>query len=140
MRVGNVLVVAGLTAGSDELHAAMLDPSLDEARFTLVMPRRLRNSHDAIDAAFCLNDAIARATDAGLAAFGRFGDVDPVVAAVENFDPWRVDRLIVCTLPAAISRWCQSGVPQRIRRLTGAPVIHVQAVPMAHGSALANVG
>jgi hypothetical protein len=125
--VNNVLVVAGVTAGSDELHQAMLaEARRAPSRFVLVMPRCSGGARAAMDAAFALEYALARASDAGLEVSGRFGDSDPVIAAVENYDPWLVDRIIVSTRPARLSRWCGADVPARVSRLTGAPVVHVQ--------------
>jgi hypothetical protein len=126
--VNNVLVIAGLTAESDELHEAMIaEAGQNPAAFVLVVPRRSSGSDRATDADRTLRRALARAVRAGLHARGMLGDVDPVTAAVENFDPWCIDKIIVCTLPTGVSRWCGADVPARIRRLTGAPVVHVKA-------------
>jgi hypothetical protein len=126
--VNSILVIAGITAGSNELHDAMMaEANHAPTRFELVMPRRAHGPRGAMDAAFGLQRALARAADMGLVVRGRFGDDDPVIAAVENFDPWRVDKIILCTLPAGVSRWCAMDVPARVRRLTGAPVLHVHA-------------
>lgn len=126
--INSVMVVAGVTVGSDALHDAMLtEAACSPTRFQLIMPRRSHDPRATIDAALELQRALTRAADAGLDARGRFGDDDPVIAAVENFDPWRVDKIILCTLPAGLSRWCAIDVPARVRRLTGAPVIHIQA-------------
>ena len=128
--VNTVLVVAAVTAGSDELHEALLaEATRAPTRFVLVVPRHSRGPREAMDAAFGLQRALTRAADAGLVVRGRFGDDDPVIAAVENFDPWQLDKLIVCTLPTGVPRWCATDVPARLRRLTGAPVTHIHAQP-----------
>jgi hypothetical protein len=126
--VNSVLVVAGVTAGSDELYDAMVaEANHAPTRFTLVVPRHSHGPRGAMDAAFGLQRALVRAAEAGLRVRGRFGDDDPVIAALENFDPWRVDKIILCTLPAGVSRWCAMDVPARVRRLTGASVLHLHA-------------
>jgi hypothetical protein len=133
-----VLVIAGTTAGSEELHEVMrMEASRVPTRFELVVPRRSARAQGAIDAALGLERALRRAAEAGLCVDGRFGDCDPVVAAVENFDPWRIDKIIVCTLPTGLSRWCAVDVPARVRHLTGAPVVQVEAFAPRRGDARA---
>ncbi len=133
--VNNILVVAGVTAGSDELHEAMVaEATRAPTQFVLVVPRRSRGPRGAIDGPFALQRALTRAADQGLEVRGRFGDDDPVIAAVENFDPWRVDKIILCTLPGGLSRWCAMDVPARVRRLTAVPVLHIQAHAPHHAA------
>jgi hypothetical protein len=126
--INNVLVVAGLTAGSDDLQQAMeTEASRAPTTFVLVVPRQSSGQRGAIDDVLRLERALARAAEAGLHVRGTLGDRDPVIAAVQNFDPWRIDKIIVCTLPTGVSRWCGTDVPARIRQLTGAHVAHVRA-------------
>ncbi len=133
--INRVLVVAGVTAESDELHKAMMSEAARAlTRFDLIMPRRSHGPHGTVDAAFSLERALTRASAHGLDVHGRFGDEDPVIAAVQNFDPWRMDRIIVCTLPSGLSRWCAMDTPARVRRLTCAPVTHVQASSPHHAA------
>jgi hypothetical protein len=39
------------------------------------------------------------------------------------------DEIIVATLPMRFSKWLHAGLPERISRLTGAPVSHVISQP-----------
>jgi hypothetical protein len=58
---------------------------------------------------------------------GRIGDSEPLSAVLEVWSPTEFDEIIVSTLPAATSRWMQTGLLRRIERQTGALVRHVEA-------------
>lgn len=121
----HVLVVANITATSDELRAVLQERSERGAcRFTLLMPRtgpdtdaRMAEAVEALDAA-------------GLGKVSaRLGDPDPVVAVMEVWDPMEFDEIVVSTLPTGTSRWLGLDLPRRLERLTAAPVRHVVAQP-----------
>jgi hypothetical protein len=52
-----------------------------------------------------------------------------LVAVTDAWDPKTHDEIIVSTLPMRFSKWMSAGLPQRISRVTGAPVTHVVAQP-----------
>jgi GABA permease len=74
-----------------------------------------------------INAALGRLREGGLEVQARVGDPDPVVALRDAWDPARYDEIIVSTLPSRVSRWLQIDLPRRAERLTGAPVLHVEA-------------
>ena len=76
-----------------------------------------------------LSAALARLREAGLEADGQVGAPDPIVAVTEAWDPKRYDEIIVSTLPMQLSKWLRAGLPERIGKLTGAPVSHVVSQP-----------
>jgi hypothetical protein len=47
----------------------------------------------------------------------------------ETWDPKLYDEIILVTLPMRLSKWLHAGLPERIARLTGAPVTHVISQP-----------
>jgi hypothetical protein len=108
----HVLVVANVTATSDELLTALKEREKQGAcRFTLVMPR------SGTGAAERLEEALEAMRGAGLGKVdGRVGDPDPVVAS---------------TLPTGVSRWLGLDLPHRLEKLTGVTVHHVVAQPQA---------
>lgn len=123
----SVLVVANVTATSDELLAALEERARRESvRFTLIVPAtagrggraRAEERRDA---------ALARMREAGLEVEGRLGDSDPVVAVHQAWDPREWDEVIVSTLPGQTSKWLEIGLPSRVERITGVPVAHVVA-------------
>ena len=123
----SVLVVAKVTAASDELLAAMRSRA-DRAptEFTLLMPAGWGEARFGRHA---VAKAVDRMTEAGLDVRGIIGDSDPVVAVHEHWDPRWFDEVIVSTLPTGTSRWLQIDLPRRIERITDAPVQHVIAKP-----------
>jgi hypothetical protein len=126
----HVLVVATVTATSDDLMAA-LDERVRRATvpvdFTLVMPAA---GPDEAAMRPRLEEALERWRAAGLKAEGVVGDADPVNAVAEVCTPGRFDEVVVSTLPGQTSRWIRSDVPYRIGALTDLPVTHVVAMSM----------
>ena len=128
----HVLVVATVTAASDDLVAALRERAArGPTDFLLVMPAiapGLAGRH-AVEPQ--LHAALERWREAGLDADGVTGPSDPVDAVDEICTPGRFDEVIVSTLPGATSRWLRSDVPYRIGRLTDLPVSHVVAMSLA---------
>ena len=127
----HVLVVATVTAASDDLLAA-LEERVRRASvpvdFTLVMPAQ---GPDPATTQPLLDEALERWRGAGLKAEGMIGDTDPVQAVNELWSPGRFDEIIVSTLPGQTSRWLRSDVPYRIGHMCDLPVTHVVAMSMA---------
>jgi hypothetical protein len=119
----HVLVVANVTATSDELLTALSERAKRGAcRFTLVMPRSGTGATER------LKEALEAMRAAGLGkADGRVGDPDPVVAAMDVWDPMAFDEIVVSTLPTGVSRWLGLDLPRRLQKLTGVTVRHVVA-------------
>ena len=125
----HILVVANVTAASDELVDALQRKAADQpARFTLIVPAtRFGGGREAAHGALAV--ACERLRDEGLEAQGSVGDADPIVAVSEAWDPKRHDEIFVSTLPMRFSKWLHAGLPERIGKLTGAPVTHVISQP-----------
>jgi hypothetical protein len=123
----SLLVVANVTAGSDELIDCLRERATEGAcRFTLMMPA------SGADARGRLEAALQRMRDAGLENVdGRVGDPDPVVAVMDAWDPMKFDEIIVSTLPTGSSRWMGLDLPHRLEKLTSVPVRHVVSRPPA---------
>ena len=60
---------------------------------------------------------------------GKVGDPDPVVAAMDVWDPMKFDEIVVSTLPTGSSRWMGLDLPHRLEKLTSVPVRHVVSQP-----------
>jgi hypothetical protein len=123
-----VLVVANVTAASDELLAE-LDRRSGETPtgFTLLIPAGVGAARQA--AAERLEGAVAGLRERGLDVEGVLGDGDPLVAVAESWDPQRYDEIVVSTLPVSVSKWLHADLPHRIERQTGAIVKHIVAHP-----------
>ena len=121
----SLLVVANVTAGSDELLEALRSRAEEGAcRFTLVMPATGAEARTRLDT------ALERMRSAGLDNVeGKVGDPDPVVAVMDLWDPMKFDEVIVSTLPTGSSRWLGLDLPHRLEKLTSVPVRHVVSRP-----------
>jgi hypothetical protein len=121
----HVLVVANVTATSDELLAALRQRSERGAcSFTLLMPREGPNAKERLD------EALDAWRAAGLEhVTGRTGVPDPIVATMEAWDPMEFDEIVVSTLPTGSSRWLGLDLPHRLEKLTSVPVLHVVSQP-----------
>jgi hypothetical protein len=121
----SVLVVANVTATSDELLAVLRQRSDDGAcRFTLLMPGGGAGGPERLE------QALETMRQAGLEKVsGRVGDPDPIVAVMELWDPMEFDEIVVSTLPTGVSRWLGLDLPRRLERLTSVAVRHVVAQP-----------
>jgi hypothetical protein len=124
----SVLVVANVTATSPELLAAMAGRAAQsEVEFTLVMPAASVNAVARERAEASLRTAIDLMRRRGLDVDGVVGDVDPVMAVHDVFDPRRFDEVIVSTLPSGASHWLQIDLAHRLARATGLSVRHVES-------------
>jgi hypothetical protein len=121
----SVLVVANVTASSDELLDALSERSAaGGCRFTLVMPGTGADRQERLEA------ALERMREAGLDNVeGSVGDPDPVVAVMDVWDPMKFDDIVVSTLPTGSSRWMGLDLPHRLEKLTSVPVRHVVSHP-----------
>ena len=127
----SVLVVANVTAGSDELLAALRE----RAEQAAAASRSLMPASGA-DARERLDTALERMRAAGLEnVSGQVGDPDPVVAVMEAWDPMKFDEILVSTLPTGSSRWVEANLPRRLEKLTSVPVRHVISTPKAEPQA-----
>ncbi|HUO70283.1 MAG TPA: hypothetical protein VMU39_05865 [Solirubrobacteraceae bacterium] len=124
-----VLVLANVTATSDELLAELEARAQRESvGFTLVVPATSFGG-GRVAAEAQLVDALERLRAAGLDVDGAVGNPDPVVAVIDVWNPRSYDEIIVSTLPMTLSKWLHAGLPERIAKLTGAPVTHLVSQP-----------
>src|SRR5579871_2246526 len=123
------LVVANVTATSDELIEALRARAKQEpASFTLVIPATpFGGGREA--AVKTLEGALEQLRAAGLEIEGSVGNADPILAVTDAWDPKRYDEIIVSTLPMRFSKWLHAGLPERIGKLTDAPVTHIVSQP-----------
>jgi len=122
----NFLVVANVTATSDELIEAL--KSRAPASFTLIIPATPFGGGRQV-ATSTLQEALEQLRDAGLEAEGSVGNADPILAVTDAWDPKKYDEIIVSTLPMRFSKWLHAGLPERIGKLTDAPVTHIVSQP-----------
>jgi hypothetical protein len=126
----SLLVVANVTADSDELIAALKERAAQaECGFTLLVPAPAGGSAGREAAKARLQAALERMRSEGLEVEGRVGDHDPIAAVHDAWDPTKWDEVVVSTLPTGASKWLQVDLPHRVEKLTGVQVTHVVAQP-----------
>ena len=138
----HVLVVANRTAESDELLAALRERAAQgSVRFTLLVPATphgvawATDMHSGEDEAEKhLARALERLRGAGLEVEAVRGDGDPGTAVQDILNTGEVyDDVVVSTLPSHLSRWLKLDLPHRVERITGLPVLHVEAKEAGDG-------
>lgn len=121
------LVVASKTAGGDELieHLKAKGAHGERHLFIAVVP--LQDGGGA--AAQVARERLAKELDslrsAGLLGSGMIGDPDPYTATLNALELFRVDDVVISTLPDERSGWMRSDLIERVQRATTAPVEHV---------------
>jgi hypothetical protein len=126
----SVLVIANVTATSDELVAALRERAeRDRCAFTLVVPAPGVGPIGREAGERTLAEALERLRAEGLEVDGVVGDHDPLGAIDDVWDQTRFDDVVISTLPTGLSKWLQVDLPHRAERATGVAVTHVVSEP-----------
>jgi hypothetical protein len=126
----HVLVVANVTATSDELLDAMKRKlERGSCSFMLVVPATGGGREGREKAQAGMDAALERMRAEGLSVEGKVGDPDPMAAVHDVWDPMRFDEVLISTLPTGASRWLAVDLPHRVEKLSGVHVEHVVAQP-----------
>jgi hypothetical protein len=126
----SVLVVANVTATSDELLRALKDRAArGECAFMLLVPAPAAGRAGREAAESRLEEALERLRAEGLEVEGVVGEHDPIGALHDVWDPMKWDEVVISTLPTGASKWLQVDLPHRAEKLTDVPVTHVVAQP-----------
>ena len=126
---GVTLVVANKTAASPALLDALKERADDLERhvFIFVVPQEGGQGVAARQARARLTQMIDRARAADLICAGMIADPDPYNAVMNALQFFRVDDIVISTLPATRSGWMRADLIQRVQRATRIPVEHVEA-------------
>lgn len=121
------LVLASKTLGGEELlerlkqKAASGSPRL----FIVVVPQPDGSGSAPRLARARLATMLDRLHSAGLVGSGMIGDPDPYTAAVNALELFRVDDVVISTLPDERSGWLRANLIERVQSVSSAPVEHV---------------
>jgi hypothetical protein len=123
------LVIANRTATSAPLQQALKAKAEGDDRhlFIIVVPQEGGEGLDARRARGRLNQVVERLRNDGLVAAGMIGDPDPYTATMNALQFFRVDDVVISTLPETRSGWLRTDLIERVRRASGKPVEHVAA-------------
>ncbi len=124
------LVVANVTAGRGTLRARMKEiaTEADDMLFVVIVP--LQSHGDGRAAAVArarLGNTLDRMRREGLLVAGMIGDPDPYTATMNALQFYRVERIIVSTLPVTRSGWLRADLISRVRKATNIAVEHIVA-------------
>jgi nucleotide-binding universal stress UspA family protein len=126
---GVTLVVANKTAASPALLDALKERADDLERhvFIFVVPQEGGQGVAARQARARLTQMIDRARAADLICAGMIADPDPYNAVMNALQFFRVDDIVISTLPATRSGWMRADLIERVRRAANRPVEHVES-------------
>jgi hypothetical protein len=121
------LVLASKTLGGDELLARLGEKAASGERrlFIVIVPQPDGSGGAPRLARARLATMLDRLHSAGLVGSGMIGDPDPYTAAVNALELFRVDDVVISTLPDQRSGWMRSNLIERVQHMTSAPVEHV---------------
>lgn len=124
--VAHTLVVANETAAGGLLFDALrARAQASPHRFTVIVPQAGGDGMHTEEARKRLASLLGRLHEAGIPATGGIGDPDPFTALMNALQFYRVDDIVISTLPKMRSRWLRSNLVDRVQRATAAPVEHV---------------
>ena len=122
------LVVANRTASSAPLRDALVAKAEDGRHmFIVVIPQEGGEGLHARRARGRLSQVVDRLRNDGLVAAGMIGDPDPYTATMNGVQSFRVDDIVISTLPETRSGWMRTDLIERVRKASGKPVEHVAA-------------
>jgi hypothetical protein len=120
------LVVANKTSSGEELieHLKGL-AAVEEHTFIAVVPQMDGSGNAPREARARLAKMLDRLGAAGLLSSGMIGDPDPYTATLNALELFRVDDIVISTLPGERSGWLRANLIERVRNATSAHVDHV---------------
>ncbi|HEX3909729.1 MAG TPA: hypothetical protein VHW67_03370 [Solirubrobacteraceae bacterium] len=135
------LVIASKTLGGDELLKRLKEKAAGEERrlFIVIVPQPDGSGGAPQLARARLATMLDRLHSEGLLGSGMIGDPDPYTAAVNALELFRVDDVVISTLPGERSGWLRSNLIERVQHMTSVTVEHVvvdaNATPAAASAA-----
>ena len=122
------LVLASKTLEGERLLDRLKEKGADGGPrlFVVVVPQPDGSGNAPRQARERLAAMLDRLREAGLLASGMIGDPDPYTAAANALELFRVDDIVISTLPDQRSGWLRANLIERVRHITSAPVEHVE--------------
>jgi hypothetical protein len=123
------VVLAARTASGDQLleHLRQKAERDGQSLFIVVVPQEGGEGIHAAQARARMAQLVDRLISARLVAAGMIGDPDPFTAVMNTIQHFRVDDIVISTLPATRSGWLRADLIERVRKASGKPVEHIEA-------------
>ncbi len=127
------LVIANKTSSGEELieHLEGMAAGGEPRLFIAVVPQQDGGGDAPREARARLAKMLDRLSEAGLLSSGMIGDPDPYTATMNALELFRVDNVVISTLPGERSGWMRSHLIERVKGATSVPVEHVVVDPQA---------
>ncbi|HWY89693.1 MAG TPA: hypothetical protein VNY31_03390 [Solirubrobacteraceae bacterium] len=125
---GVTLVIASKTSSGEELIERLRSKAAQDERprlFIAVVPLQDGSGDAPLKARARLGAMLEKLRGAGLLASGMTGDPDPYTATVNALELFRVDDVVISTLPNQRSGWMRANLIERVQHVTSAKVEHV---------------
>jgi hypothetical protein len=121
------LVIASKTSGGEELISHLKGLAADGERhlFIAVVPQADGSGQAPREARARLASMLDKLREAGLVGSGMIGDPDPYNAAINAMELFRVDNVVISTLPDERSGWLRANLIERVQAASPVPVEHV---------------
>lgn len=121
------LVLASKTLGGEKLLGRLKEKAAtgEQRLFIIVVPQPDGSGGAPRLARARLATMLDRLHSAGLLGSGMIGDPDPYTAAVNALELFRVDDVVISTLPDERSGWMRANLIERVQSVSSAPVEHV---------------
>jgi hypothetical protein len=121
------LVVANKTSSGHELveHLKAKAAESGQHLFVAVVPQADGGGHAPREARERLAKMLSLLNEEGLLSSGMIGDPDPYTATMNALELFRVDDVVISTLPNERSGWMRANLIERVRGATSARVEHV---------------
>jgi hypothetical protein len=123
------LVVANRTATGDEVMKVLMRQAEADTKlgrlFVVLVPLEGGDGAAVQRARTRLHAVVNRLRHADLLAAGMIGDPDPYTAIMNTLQYFRVDDIVISTLPETKSGWLRADLVERVRKATQKPVEHV---------------
>src|SRR3954449_17249 len=132
------VVVAARTASGDELLEHLKAKKASGGRepmFIVVVPQEGGEGQHAARARARMAQLVDRLLAEGMLAAGMIGDPDPYTATMNVLQFFRVDDIVISTLPATRSGWLRADLIERVRKASHMPVEHIEATDRSAASA-----
>ncbi len=122
------LVVANRTASDEALVSHLKAKATDgEHLFVVIVPQEGGGATAVHAARGRLGQVLDVLKAQGLLSAGMIADPDPYTAIMNSLSFFRIDEIVISTLPATRSGWLRADLVERVRRSTACPVEHVVA-------------
>jgi hypothetical protein len=121
------LVVASKTSSGHELLEHLKAKAAEGAQhlFVAVVPQADGGGLAPREARGRLAKMLALLSEEGMLSSGMIGDPDPYTATMNALELFRVDDVVISTLPGERSGWLRANLIERVRGATSARVEHV---------------